>query len=157
MSRTLRIVTLTAIFAATGCGTAPVRFTSLPPGAAIKLDGVQVGNTPFTVEIPRREIPKDHQYRVELDGFRPVEGWLRPRIYPGRMVAAVLTLGISRPFRPPRGFQDIFVEMAPLSADGASGTATVEQRLHRLDDLHQRGLISNEEYELARREILRGL
>ncbi|HEX8953930.1 MAG TPA: PEGA domain-containing protein, partial [Polyangia bacterium] len=60
---------------------ARLRVTSTPPGAAVRLDGRDVGVTPLELDAPAYE---EHQLRIERDG----RVWKR-KIYlrpPGRIV-----------------------------------------------------------------------
>lgn len=50
---------------------------------------------------------------------------------------------------------DPFASEAQVIAQAISGPArTLEQRLHELDDLHRRGIISGEEHRMARAKAL---
>lgn len=46
--------------------------------------------------------------------------------------------------------------LAPASAPSRPTTPSLEQRLAELDDLHRRGVISDEEHRTARADVLRG-
>jgi hypothetical protein len=75
-----------------GCGTLfgrgpdPVVIDSRPSGAAVYIDGENVGTTPFRGEIARKTAP--HRLRLVAEGFQPQEqdmprhfnGWCVPNI-----------------------------------------------------------------------------
>jgi len=93
--RTLPYCALAAILLA-GCSE-EVLFRSSPPAARVSVDDVYIGDTPthFTTH---QVIPRT--YRVEMQGYPPVEGQLEPHLAPGRVIGAIFTLGIVALARP---------------------------------------------------------
>lgn len=139
----------TLIFA--GCAER-VRVVSIPPGARVFLDGREAGTTPYTFTLQEDQL-RDIPYRVELEPYRPVEGVLRKGVAPGRVVGAVFTLGILYAFRSPYYVQNAKVYLA-LQPTEASGPPLIEDRLRKLKELRDDGVLSESEYEEQRTRIL---
>ena len=147
-----------AIVAFSGCGSW-VNIATTPKGALVEIDGEQVGTSPVDKELPRSALGKSHRYRVELEGYEPQEGHIKTRTSPGRIIGTVLTAGIFLIFSSPQYFEPVSVALEPinLSAPRDDGRPmSVGERLQRLMFLHGKGLISDEEYEKHRDEIIRG-
>ena len=141
-----------------GC-TESVMFRSLPPGATVTVNNQIIGNTPVEFSTPSKSLGQEpFRYRIEADGYRPVEGVLKEYVGGGRVVGCVFTFGILSAFRSVKTFGDRPVEVVLESVEtpgSAHGTDSIEQRLNQLKDLHDRGVISDEEYKRARGDVLR--
>ena len=74
-----------------------VLFRSAPPGAKVFVDDTYVGDTP--THFSTRSVVL-RTYRVEMQGYPPVEGALEPHLAGGRVVGAIFTLGIVAMARP---------------------------------------------------------
>jgi hypothetical protein len=137
---------------------------SYPPGSKVSVNGDFVGVTPvvYTVDGAKftgREFP----VRIERTGYAPADSVLRKQTCPGRVAGGVFTLGILFLFRNPTCFvspQDFLLEALSNTADAGTGTAhqpTVEERLDRIRRMRDQGVITNEEFEHYRSEILKSL
>ncbi len=84
-----------------------VRIKSYPPGAKAFLDGEYIGSTPAVTTIPRSQVGKPHNWKVEYRNCDPAEGQLIPRVGGGRVVGYIFTLGFVALFKGPRGFPPV--------------------------------------------------
>ena len=143
-----------------GC-TETAMFRSLPPGATVTVNNRIIGTTPVEFSTPSKSLGQEpFRYRIEADGYRPVEGVLKESVGGGRVVGYVFTLGILSAFRSVKTFGDQPVEVVLERVEvpgSAHATDSIEQRLNQLKDLHERGVISDEEYKRARTDALRAL
>lgn len=141
-----------------GC-TQAIVFRSDPPGARVSLNGDFIGITPSRYEIPERPLPEVLNYRVERGGYLPQEGQIRPVFGVGRLFGAIFTLGIVYVFRNPYLYKAHYdFALSPVGdRDVQAEPLRVEERLRRLKDLFDQGLISEQEYQQQRAAILHGL
>ncbi len=146
-----------------GCSeTAMVR--SYPPGAKLFVDGQFVGITPVVYSVDRDEFAK-RDFAVHLDrtGYVSTDGTLRKETCKGRVTGGVFTLGILFLFKGPTCFaspQDFSLDPTPEPVAAEAGAArppTVEERLDRIRKMRDRGIITDQEYEQYRKEILKDL
>ena len=93
----MRVIAVVAVVALTGCcsiihGTRQdVGVTSAPPGATVKIDNIQSGNTPVIAKLTRKD---NHVVRIELAGYQPfdatltrsVSGWVWGNIVFGGLI-----------------------------------------------------------------------
>jgi PEGA domain/Short C-terminal domain len=134
-----------------GCG-GSVLIRTAPPGAKAYVDGNFIGRTPVEFSVPRREI-RPHALRLEKEGFEPIEDTIRTRVAPGRIVGAIFSLGIVYLFRSPMDL--VTPEMYALSpALSAERDRAIGEALRRVQELHDQGKISDEEFKRQRDEIL---
>jgi hypothetical protein len=143
---------------AIGCSE-PIYIRSTPPGAKVTINNQVVGVTPVLHEVKRSEWPADNRfkYRVELEGYRPEEGEFRGQVSPGTIVTSILTTaGISLLFTGAMTLPSALdVDLEPTApAAPTAATLPAAERLRRVEDLFQQGLISRREHERLRREIL---
>lgn len=66
--------------------TAPVRFVTTPSGATVRVGGRDLGVTPLKVDLALG----DHQVRIELDGYEPLQRTIE--VSPGENLAPTWTL-----------------------------------------------------------------
>jgi len=157
------VASMAAAVLLSGCAeTAVVR--SYPAGARLYLNNQYVGITPAAINIPREQFDAgQYGYRLEQDGYEPIEGTLRTETCRGRVVGGVFTLGVVLLFKRPTCFaspQDFSLTPLPGSQPVAAQTEhqpTIEERLERLQRLRDDGTISNEEYDHYRQQILNDL
>jgi len=137
---------------------------SYPPGSKLYVNGAFVGVTPVVYTVDSSEFP-DREFAVHLErtGYTSAEGVLRKQTCPGRVTGGVFTLGILFLFRGPTCFtspQDFLLEPLPGQTESDGGTAhlpTVEERLERIRKMRDEGIITPEEFEHYRKEILKDL
>jgi hypothetical protein len=160
-----------------GCAEQTLIRTS-PPDASVMINGKFIGVTPVLYRVPESEFHPHTTYQIARDGYEPIEGELNTYVTPGRIVGGIFTLGIPFIFRGATAFAKVHdfqlqpVARATVPAVPAepppppSGSATVPlpstsdpaaSKLRQLQDLYDRGLISEEEYRSARSRIVRGL
>jgi len=132
-----------------------VRVATTPPGARLYLDGREVGVTPYTFSVRRSQI-REVSYRIELENYRTVEGTLHKRVAPGRVVGAVFTLGILYLFRSPFYIQSLNETLAiqPIQSRQAQQVAPIEERLKKLKQLRDEGVLSHGDYQRQKTHIL---
>ena len=137
---------------------------SYPPGSKLYVNGEFVGITPAVYTVDSSEFSKrDFAVRLDRTGYTSAEGVLRKQLCPGRVTGGVFTLGILFLFRGPTCFtspQDFSLEPLPgqvVSDEGTIHQPTVEERLDRIRKMRDEGIITPEEFEHYRREILKGL
>jgi hypothetical protein len=160
-----RSVTLFALgVALAGCAESTV-VRSYPAGAKVYLNGELKGITPIVLTVPRSQFSDENsRVRLEHEGYDSAEATLRTQVCPGRVVGGVFTLGIVLIFRRPTCFvspQDFVLTAVPGQTPRVEAApaheATVEERLQRIQQLRERGVISSDEYERYRQEILQGM
>jgi hypothetical protein len=137
---------------------------SYPPGSKLYVNGELVGITPVVYTIDSSEFStRDFAVRVDRTGYTSAEGVLRKQLCPGRVTGGVFTLGILFLFRGPTCFtspQDFVLEPLPDQPASDGGTPhlpSVEERLDRIRKMRDQGIITPEEFEHYRREILKEL
>jgi Short C-terminal domain/PEGA domain len=148
---------LAAVFA--GC-TQTTMFRSDPPGARVSIDGVFTGITPSRYDMPEHPLPTVLRYRIERGGYLPQEGEIRPAFGAGRFFGALFTVGFVYVFRNPYIYQQSYdFALSPLDdpRDVQKDPLRIDERLRRLKDLFDQGLISEEEYQRQRAAILHEL
>jgi len=148
-----------------------------PPNASVYVNGTFIGVSPVRYRVPEYRFSPHTTYRIEREGYQPLEGELRTYTAPGRIIGGIMGLGIPFAFRGVTAFRknhDFELQPsttaaagrplvrpieAPAAAAGQSAPAIDEaaSKLRQLQDLHERGLISDEEYRATRARIMRGL
>lgn len=131
------------------------RIASVPSGARVFIEGSEVGVTPYILTVGRSKI-RDIPYRIELEGYRPVEGTLRRGVAPGRVFGAIFTVGILYIFRSPLYIQSTNPVLAiqPGQWQQPPQSVPIEDRLKKLQELRDDGVLSPSEYERQRENIL---
>ncbi len=160
--RAARLIACCVLLA--GCSES-VMVRTYPPGSKLYVNGEFVGITPVVYTVGSSEFSKqDFSARVDRVGYASADGVLRKRTCPGRVTGGVFTLGILFIFKSPTCFaspQDFSLEPLPDQVGAESGAAphqpTVEERLDRIRKMRDQGIITNEEFEHYRKEILKGL
>lgn len=154
---------LIAVLVTAGCSES-TRIQTSPPGARVYVDNVLVGVAPTVFTTSRAELSKPHMCRAELDGYAPAEEPLRTTLAVGRLIGAIFTLGIVYAFRSPYAFRnthDLILEKLPDtkpttgSHPAKTGGPSAEDRLRRIKQLRQQGVITQDEYDRYELEILR--
>jgi len=137
---------------------------SSPPGAQVYVNDQLIGITPATVVVPRGQLDSPHHYRVVLDGYMPAEGDLKRRFPVGRLFGAIFTTGILYAFKSPMTLAspvDVVLHSdgsaPPRSGAPDPGAVAPADRLRRLQDLYDQGLLTEQEYRRRRNEIIKGL
>jgi len=152
-----------------------IRIKSYPPGAKAYLDDQYVGTTPVVSSLPRSQVGKKHTWRIEYGDCDPATGQMRTRVGAGRIVGYVFTLGISAIFKGPRAFRPVDVALSgegcstrskarpqnplvvtipPGAPEPDADLRDVAKRLETLRDLHDRGLLSEDEYRIEKERAL---
>src|SRR5206468_4540450 len=170
-----RIVLSLALLLLVGCaGRAWVR--SAPSGAKVYVNDQFVGVTPVVYSVRRPEFNGPLRYRLELDGHQPAEGQLQKRVGPARIVGACFSLGLSLLFKPATTLRDRYdvplqlvstpegpkppssIEVyKPPSLAPAPRDDSVRGRLRELQDMYDRGIITEQEFQRTRERVLRDL
>lgn len=163
MKRLLSLVMLAIV--GVGCSETTL-IRSYPPASKLSVNGKFIGLTPTRFTIPRSEFAGEFEVHVAHEGYTPIDGTLKKRVCPGRVVGGIFTLGVSLLFRGPRCFADVqdfnLAELPGRAATrpavpGSGGQPTVEGRLQRLQQMRDDGTINQQEYEDYRQRILRDL
>ncbi len=148
-----KIALIAAFVLPFGCAESFV-VNTYPPGAEVFIDDLPAGFSPVEHIVPRAEPLKPLRYWIEKTRARTIEGVLEPRVTPGRVIGAVLTVGISTLFRGVRCYDDLDIQLRPVEiADAESGTSIAE-RLEEARDLLDRGVITEREYKRLRARVL---
>jgi PEGA domain len=84
-----------------------VSIKSYPGGAKAYVDGVAIGTTPATTNIPRSQVGAPHPWRVEFRNCDFAEGYLETGVAGGRIVGYIFTAGILAIFRGPRYYRPV--------------------------------------------------
>lgn len=155
-----RIVVALALVSSIGCYE-NTTIRSFPSGAVLTVNGQPAGTTPVAFQVPSRRLSADSvfRYRIEREGYRPAEGEFGTIVSTARIVGSMFSLGVSYLFRGVRVLPDsIGVDLEPLNtATQGRPSGDASARLHQVEDLFERGAITEEEYQRERARILRGL
>jgi hypothetical protein len=133
---------------------------SEPAGANVWVNSRLVGKTPVEYVVSRSQWPEngEFRYRIEKDGYVAKQGSFHEVTGGGRVTSAIATLGLSLIFKRATTLENEYVfELEPAATSNETQSLSVEQRLRRLRELLDRGLIDEQEYKQQRAEILRGL
>ena len=157
MSRAPLWMAIAAIALAGGC-TEATSIRTYPPGAQVTIDEKPIGVSPTVFRVPSHDVAGTYKYRIDHDGYLPAEGELRTRVSTGRIVGAVFTTCITCIFRGFRTLPDnLEVELKPLNsgltAPGGNAGSTAD-RLRRIQDLYDQGLMTEQEYKRYRSQLL---
>jgi hypothetical protein len=164
MNRSPTIALLATCLVIAGCAESTL-VRSYPAGATVYLNGQREGITPLVLTVPRTQFDQDTlRVRVEHEGYQSEERTLTTQRCNGRVVGGVFTFGILLLFKPPTCFaspQDFALNAVPGAAPHAEAAPapqpTVEERLQRLQELRDRGVITQDEYDRSRQQILTGM
>ncbi len=110
--------------------------------------------------VPREEWTDHYTYRVEKEGFEPQQGKLETSVGGGRITGGIFTFGLLFLLKQPTTFSQgeyQFNLYAIGEPRGSAADGDTARRLRRLDRLHEQGVISAEEYERQRLQIIDGL
>jgi len=145
----------------TGCGTSStglIRLRTQPRDATVFVNNTKRGTTPLTFEY---DLEKPAKLRIEKEGYYPEEEmlstqWIIKEHKKGNFfkgyytiqgkrtksweVATIRKLGIIHP--------------APGAVQAESQTKGLKERLIELEELKAQGLISEEEYQAKRKQII---
>ena len=74
-----------------------------PPGATVAVDGRMIGTSPVAFTVPSSEVysGRIYRYRVERDGYEPLDGEIQGVPSNARMVGMMLTAGFLYLFKGP--------------------------------------------------------
>lgn len=152
-----------------GCADA-TRIRTDPGGARVFINDQLACITPalggFCVyRAPRSQFSRHTPIRIEHDGYRTIESELRTATLPSRIVGGIFTLGIVPIFKRPHTYvslheyvmQPIAVSERNIPTKPEALQAPADVRFRDAQQLHEKGLISDEEYERIRRTILNDL
>jgi hypothetical protein len=160
MKATRRIGVIALSVAMVGCAESTV-VRSYPPGAKLYVNDHFKGITPVVLTVPRSEFAGENfRVRLEYEGYATAEEKLQKRVCGGRIVGGVFTLGIVLLFKRPTCFaspQDFGLAPLPSHDVPVTHQPTVDQRLQRIQKMRDQGLITDEEYEHYRREVLKDM
>lgn len=120
MSR-IGVLSVLLVALMTGCSER-VYISTMPPGAKIFVNNTEAGVAPFVLRVPSKSLPStSYTYRMELAGYRSVEGTLPVHVSAGRVIGAIGTFGILYVARGVRVFEeyDIQQSLYPLEAASA--------------------------------------
>ena len=160
MKATRRVAVIALSVAMVGCAESTV-IRSYPLGAKLFVKDHFKGITPLVLTVPRSEFAEeDFRVRLEHDGYATAEEKLQKRVCGGRIVGGVFTLGIVLLFKRPTCFaspQDFVLAPLPGHDVPVVHQPTVDERLQRIQKMRDQSIITNEEYEHYRREILKDL
>ncbi len=160
-STSTRVITICVLsLAAQGCAES-VLIRAYPADARIAVNGQRLGTSPATYTVPRGSGPRDgnFRYHVEREGFQPQDGSFTFKPAGGRITGGIFTLGILFLFKSPLALPDeIEVVLEPNETSPLQETRpSPAQQLRHLDDLLDRGTITEEEFKRQRNKILHNL
>lgn len=141
-----------------------VAIASNPPNATVELDDGRTFKTPATIKFARK---RDHVVTISLDGYeteqvtlmRTISGSVAGNIIAGGFIGwgidamtgsqyKLMPAAISVDLRPMNGSRT-------LQAAMPSDSLSPESRLRQLKQLHEDGLLNDDEYETSRIVIIR--
>ena len=153
-----RAILIALAVASQGCAEVAL-IESRPSGAKVYVDDEYRGMTPYEFTVPKSEVTtRQRSYRIELDGYEPAEGYLSTGVAGGRVTGCVFTIGILCAARSMHYFLPVDVDLTPraVAAPRGASNPNIADRLQRLQEAHDKHLISEEEYQRYRREALEG-
>lgn len=150
-TRTIALIAALALL--TGCAESFI-VNTYPPGAEVFIDDLPAGRSPVEHIVPRAGPLQPLRYRIEKTRAQTVEGVLEPRVTPGRVIGAVLTLGISTLFRGIRCYDDLDIQLHPVKIAEAGSASSTADRLQEVQNLFDRGIITEREYKRLRARVL---
>jgi hypothetical protein len=133
------------------------RIYTQPPGANVQINGRDLGRAPVDLSVKSWSVrPNSYRYHVQMPGYVAQDGYIQPHLSIGRVIAAASTWCFTCSFH---GFfefdpetQIVLEREPPPSAEDP-----VAARLRRLNELHDQGLISDDELHQLRSDVLRAL
>lgn len=136
-----------------GCSES-TRIRSGPSAADVWVNGQAVGKTPLDYTMPRSDLDKPHEVRIEKEGYEPWTGPLQTKLAKGRVTGAFFTLGILYAFRSMYYVEPIVVALEPLPPPQSENDRALGESLRNLRELYDTGKISEEELHRRQREML---
>ena len=153
-----------------------ISVNSVPSGAKVFHNGVPAGTTPAVLELKRNA---HHTIRVEKEGFSPYEesltrstsGWVWGNIFLGGLIGLAVDAidGAIYNIEPQRIQATLLPEIGvgssaapkdsqntPLESE-QSNLSDSAKRLRMLKQLHEEGVLSDEEYKTKRQDALDAL
>ncbi len=134
---------------------------SMPAGAMVYEGTKSFGVTPTTFRVPRSQWRDQFVLRLEHDGYEPAQVTVPTEVAKGRIVGGIFTLGIVWLFKRPTTLPDEvdvrLVPNLPPPVAAATPRPSTEERLQTLQQLLDRGLITEPEYRRRRDEVLNQL
>lgn len=137
-----------------GCSES-VMIRSGPSGANVAVNGTPIGTTPVAYSVSRGDLDKPYQVHIEKNGYEPVTTTLRTQLAKGRVTGAFFTLGILWVFRSMYYIAPVFAQLQPVASSQDDKDRLLGETLRNLRELHDRGKISDEEYQRRQQELLR--
>lgn len=143
---------------ASGCAVASkgttqtVTVRSVPAGATASINGVEVGQTPFRIALPRKDV---HLIEVNKDGFHPQSTLIMPT--PNEFEQRTLRWGIDYALGAMTDLSpaDIVVSLRPVMAgQQADPFATMMRQVAEADELLANGQLSSEHHRIVVEKIV---
>lgn len=154
-----------ALAVLSGCAETALIQTS-PPGAKLYVNKKFVGITPVEFTVKRSDWPEtkpEFRYRIEHEKYSPQEGVLATGVNWRRIMTAVFTSGINLIFKRVNAFKsdvydfDMNPESVTANANAMPASGSIDERLRKVQDLYDQGLITEPEHRRYRSDILREL
>ncbi len=131
-----------------------------PPGALVWINGEELGAAPVKFKVKSWDVRRNaYRYHVEAPGYQPKDGYVQPHLSIGRIITATMSSCFTCGFH---GFFefDPDTEIALVPVGSAADPPLAEEnpaavRLRRLKALRDEGLITDDEYERNKAEVLR--
>lgn len=147
-------ILLMAIF--TGCASTTI-IQSIPEGAKLYVDGMMVGNTPYTLR-DTKITGASTSIRLEAEGYESVNTYIYKdeEINVGAIIGGVFFwvpfLWIMQ-YRPSYMYEMLPVSSVQKNTDNELSTGIAE-KLRELKKLFDEGLLTQEEYDIARKKVI---
>ena len=153
---------LAALVLLGGCAAGrSLTISSDPPGARVLADGRELGETPLTVQqdeaFPPRWIGSSYMVKGTLALEKPGCARVSMPVDDGVLSRDIDVSLQCEPGAAPAADQPVTKtgdKPAPVSQPAAMASGDIEQRLQRLRGLHEKGLITDEEYAEQRKRVL---
>jgi len=166
----MRLLLILVVLATAGCASSQMvsySVSSRPPGAQVDVNGVTMGYTPtkISLQCSKRWVgvfnaPGGWAYDSAIYEITVYPSVDRPGLSQTKKVDACQARNMETPGVmfdlslegvAPRQTLDVNVD----SKDHANAVDNLEQTLRQLSDLHDRGILTDDEYEQKRAEIIR--
>jgi hypothetical protein len=143
-----------------GCSENTVIHTN-PEGAKVYINGEFIGVSPVKYEIPDSQLPSVFRYRLEHQGYVSQEGEFHTKVSGGRVTGTIFTLGILGLFKSPSALDNEYrFALEPIESTSSSAPTqsdAAKRKLEELKQLRDRGILTEDEYQRKRADVIKGL
>jgi len=151
-AHTVRLLLVALVMAA--CSEKTQIYTD-PAAANVQINGRDLGPAPVELRVKSWSVrPNSYRYHVEKPGYVAQDGYIQPHLSIGRIVVAAASWCFTCSFHGFFEFDDE-TEIVLQPEPPPSAEDPIVTRLRRLQELHDQGLISDDELHQLRLDAVR--